>query len=110
MADFSWRGDGEFTEEHQYKTLVTEFESGAEQRRNKQPKRRIFRLPFTQFETEANEILDFFDSQQGRLSSFTWEHPDTGEVINVRFLNDKLERARIEGVAHDFTIDLIEVL
>lgn len=110
MADFYWRGNEEFTKEYQYQTLVTEFEKGPEQRRAKQPLRRVFRLPFTQFKEDADEIINFYHAQHGRLESFTWENPDTGEVITVRFMNDKLSRKRIRGFESRFTIDLIEVL
>lgn len=110
LTFFTWRGNEEFTKETEYRTLITEFENGPEQRRNKQPKRRIFQLPFNQFEEDAQDIRSFFEDRQGRLKSFYWQHPDTGEVIKVRFGNDTLSRKRLKGIAQSFTITLREIL
>lgn len=109
MAVFDWRGNEEFDEITRSDVLITQFR-GPEQRREKSPQRRAFKLPFTQFADVANEIRDFYNARGGPLESFDWVHPDTGETIRVRFNNDSLERTRIYGVAHDFSIELIEVL
>jgi phage-related protein len=109
MAVFTWRGNEEFEEIDRTDVLITQFR-GPEQRREKSPQRRAFRLPFSQFEDVANEIRDFYKARGGPLEAFDWVHPDTGETIRVRFNNDTLERTRIYGVAHQFDIELIEVL
>lgn len=110
LTFFTWRGDKQFTQETEFRTLVTQMENGPEQRRNKQPKRRIFQLPFTQFESDAQDITDFFEARQGRFDDFYWQHPDTGEGINVRFGNDNLSRNRDHGLAQSFQIILREIL
>jgi len=110
LTFFTWRGDEQFTKETEYRTLVTPFENGPEQRRSKQPKRRIFQLPFTQFEDVSVEIRQFFEQRQGRLESFYWQNPDTGEVVQVRFGNDNLSRERDNGIAQRFQIILREIL
>ncbi len=110
LTFFTWRGDEQFTKETEYRTLVTPFENGPEQRRSKQPKRRIFQLPFTQFEDVSKEIRQFFEQRQGRLESFYWQNPDTGEVVKVRFGSDNLSRQRDHGIAQSFQIILREIL
>ncbi len=110
LTFFTWRGDEEFSKEIEWGTLVTPFENGPEQRRNKQPKRRVFKLPFTQFQSDAQDIRDFFNARQGRYDDFYWQNPDTGEVINVRFASDNLSRSRIYDVAESFSITLREIL
>jgi len=110
LTFFTWRGSKDFTKQTEFVTLVTPFERGPEQRRNKQPKRRIFQLPFNQFESDAQDIRSFFEARQGRFDDFRWQNPDTGEVIKVRFGSDNLSRKRLEGVAQNFTITLREIL
>lgn len=106
---FHWRGDREYNEEYSPKTLVTQFENGPEQRRNKQKERRIFRLNFTKFANIADDILAFHRARNGQLESFYWNNPDTGEMVTVRFARDTLSRLRIYDRGHEFQIILREV-
>lgn len=70
--------------------LVSVFRDGSEQRRMKGagPKR-VFKLKFGGAmpitETEKAAIDAHYSGQNGNLTSFSWTHPDRGEVITVRY-------------------------
>ena len=95
-----------------WRTLVTRFESGREQRRSKSDApRRGFHLEFNAIpESTANAIRVFFDSRKGSWDSFSFTNPADGVTSTVRFADDTF---RLEHVATGIcclTIDLVEVL
>lgn len=69
-------------EELNYNTLITPFESGKEQRRQKwsQPKR-IFTLSFNAMaETELDRMWSFYQARAGAYGTFTFENPTDSPI------------------------------
>ena len=68
----------EFTKRRIFKTLVTDFEDGKEQRRTKwtRPKHTFQWGMSGLYAGEADYLYDFFNTRQGRGDSFYWEVPD----------------------------------
>lgn len=100
----------------QYKTLVTQFESGKEQRRSKGSPRRKFTLQFDKATTtsdDAQDIWDFFCARKGKYEKFLWDYekPDgTIEEVTVRFDTDMLERDVFMETIYSHGLTLIEVI
>lgn len=96
----------------EYKTLVSQFESGYEQRRQKrQNPIRSWRLEFknrtiTEFETMQTLIA----SKKGQMTAFLWTDPDDSVQYTVRFSADKLERTKEFYGLVNFNVDLVQVL
>lgn len=94
MAAFNFTPSFIYIEELKFKTIVSEAESGKEQRRKKwtNPKRE-FTLKFDAIDdTTAKSIRDFFIARGGRFEAFTWLNPLDNVVYTVRFTDDKLPR------------------
>ena len=99
-----------------YDTLITQFESGKEQRRAKGLPRRIFHLTFEKAASRndhAEEIYQFFVARKGRFEAFLWDYPKsdgTVEEVKVRFDTDMLSRKVFLDEIYSFGIDLVEVI
>ena len=99
-----------------YNTLVTQFESGKEQRRFKSLPRRKFQLNFEKqnmTNTEAQNIWDFFKARKGRYGSFLWDYKKsdgTVEEVTVRFAQDELNRDVFMETLYNHGLKLIEVI
>lgn len=70
--------------------LVTRHRDGSEQRRLKGPgSRRTFKLQFGTSQPITNverlAIVNHFATENGTLTAFNWTHPETAEVILVRY-------------------------
>jgi phage-related protein len=102
-------------EESMQKTevLVTTFRDGTEQRRLKgQGPLRTFKLKFgggmPVTNAERGFIVAHYTGQNGPLTSFSWTHPDRGEVITVRYVGPPT----FTNVGYNFynaTVELQEV-
>lgn len=112
--DFKYKNSWQLNSRH--KTLITKMESGKEQRRGKGQKRRRFVLEFdktSNFNNDAQEILDFFNEHEGELFAFLWDyvHPDGAvEEVTVRFNQSEFSAEAFKDKAHSFTLELIEVI
>lgn len=73
-----------------FKTLITPYPNGAEQRRSKGLQRRKWQLEFRLEETEAEALFDFFIAREGRYEAFCWTDPRTSVKYPVRFDQDEL--------------------
>src|SRR3990167_2437360 len=96
---FTVNPDFVYEQEKKYNTLITDFESGKEQRRKKwaNPKRRFLLRYRNIGQTEYNSIISFFDSQSGAFDTFSWTNPMDSVAYTVRFLEDTL---KVEELAY----------
>lgn len=112
METFSFNVNVPFEETINYKTLVTEFESGKEKRRKRwlTPKR-IFSLSFVgKNETDIDAIWDFYQARNGRYDPFSFVNPIDGVTYTVRFAEDNLTRELIAYKLHNSSLKLVQVL
>lgn len=111
MADFNYTCDKVVVETIVHSTLISSFENGYEQRRNKWANPlREFKLKFeNRTQAEMEDIRDFFLSKLGAYSSFTWENPNDGEEYTVRFEKDSLEITAIAYQIFSIEVRFVEV-
>lgn len=111
MSDFTYLPDFLIDEAVEYKTLVSEFENGAEQRRRK------WANPLSKWTlrfnnrtlSEMEEVRDFFKNKFGALMSFTWTNPNDSAEYTVRFAEDSFKFSRKAYGVYDFEFDFVEV-
>ena len=111
MSDFSYLPDFVFEETLEYKTLVSEFESGVEQRRRKwaAPLRK-WRLRFSnRTKADMELVRNFFSAKYGAFMAFTWTNPNDGAEYTVRFSDDSFKFTMKAYEVYDFEFDFIEV-
>jgi uncharacterized protein (TIGR02217 family) len=111
MSDFDFKPDVTIDEAVQYKTLISEFENGAEQRRSKwkNPLRKWSLRYKTRTLSEMNSVRDFFMGKKGAFSAFTWTNPNDSVEYMVRFVEDSFRFSLKAYQLYDFELDLIEV-
>lgn len=116
LEKFDFEYKNAWQDEIQFKTLITEFESGREQRRAKGLPRRKFTLEFdktTNYNNDAQAMWEFFVARKGKFEPFLfdWEKSDgTVEEVKVRFSQDNLNRSNFLTKAYSFGLELIEVI
>jgi phage-related protein len=111
MSDFNYTPDFTVDETVQYKTLVSEFENGAEQRRRKwaNPLRK-WTLRFRHRHlSEMNDIRNFFMGKCGAFGAFTWTNPNDSTEYTVRFAEDSFRFTLKAYRIYDFELDFVEV-
>ncbi len=111
MSDFTFTPDFVVDENVQYKTIVSEFENGTEQRRRKwsTPLRKWSLKFHNKTQSELNAIKSFFTSKYGAYASFTWTNPNDGVEYVVRFVEDSFKFALKAYQMYDVEFDLTEV-
>jgi uncharacterized protein (TIGR02217 family) len=111
MPDFIYNPDFVISETKEYKTLVSTFENGAEQRRKKwNSPLRSFKLQFrNRSQSEMENVKAFFSSKEGAFASFTWENPLDSQEYTVRFKEDSLAVDLIAYQMYNFNLEFIEV-
>ncbi len=111
MSEFTCLPDFVFEESLEYKTLVSEFENGAQQLRRKwQAPRHKWRLKFTsRTKSDMETVRDFFKSKYGALTAFTWTNPNDELEYAVRFVEDSFKFVMKAYQVYDFEFDLLEV-
>ena len=116
LAKFVWKANRAWQDGIQYNTLITQYESGKEQRRSKGLPRRKFILQFekaTTINADTQEIWEFFIARRGRFETFLWDYQKsdgTTEEVTVRFDMDALNRETFMSIVYSFGIALIEVI
>ena len=111
MSDFAYLPDFVFEETLEYKTLVSEFESGVEQRRRKwaTPLHK-WRLRFSnRTKADMELVRNFFSGKYGSFMSFTWTNPNDAVEYTVRFAEDSFKFTMKAFEVYDFEFDFIEV-
>ncbi len=106
---FDWEPN-DIDEQEIYRTLVTEMESGAEQRRKKGEPKRRYTMTFNRNRVDADEIYDFYKANEGRYGNFTFVHPITEETMTARFDTDIFSRQNAHALIYTFGISVIEIL
>jgi uncharacterized protein (TIGR02217 family) len=93
MADFSLSPDYALETSKEYKTLVSKFENGYEQRRQKWASvLREWKLVYKNRDaTDLSTITTVFDNKKGAFTSFTWTNPLDSTDYTVRFKEDSLK-------------------
>jgi len=111
MSDFALAPDYTFETTKDYRTLITEFENGAEQRRQVwAAQRRSWKLRYKNRDaTDLGTITTIFDSKKGMLTSFTWTNPVDSAEYTVRFKEDSLRYSNSVYGLYDIEFELIEV-
>lgn len=95
------------------RTLITEFESGKEQRRAVGASRKMWTRRFSHSTEEAQMVWDFFQARQGAYESFTLQVKEWDGVIRdytVRFTIDNLSQDIFFAIAASYGISFIQVL
>ena len=111
MATLTLTPDQAYEENVRYKTIVSEFESGYEQRRQKwaNPLRK-FRLVYTaRTAADYNTMLTFFNARKGSYDSFVWNNYNDSTNYNVRFVSDDISVRQRAYDVFDFEVELQEV-
>ena len=111
MAVFTWPCDPANVQESiHYRTLITEFESGKEQRRSKGTPRRRWSLKFRKDQVDADAIWSFYVARKGAYQAFTWTNPVDGVTHRVRFADDNLTRQVFWRLCYEYGITFLEVI
>lgn len=112
MADFELEPDFTVLKRTKYDTIVTQFESGVEQRRPRRAQKiREWVLQFrNRPASEVATVQTLFDSKQGAYESFTWLNPVDAVTYTVRFMEDSFEHRNHAFGFYDFDLTLVEVL
>lgn len=111
MPVLTWRPDpSRIQEEVLFRTLITQFESGREQRRAKGSPRRRWELRFRKGQLDADALWAFYVARRGAYEPFLWENPVDGQAYLVRFERDNLSRNVLWRAAYEYGLGLIEVL
>jgi len=111
MSDFTLSPDYVFDEKIQYKTIVSQFENGAEQRRAKWASgQRSWTLQFNnRTAADFDTVIDFVTAKKGAYSSFTWTNPNDATEYTVRFEEDSVSFSNKAYGVYDFNFRLTEV-
>lgn len=108
---FTWPCDpSKIDEELESSTLISQFQFGPEQRRQKGPPRRRWRLRFRKDQVDADAIWSFYVDRRGAYEAFLWTNPIDGRTYTVRFEQDILSRTVMWKVLFEYGLSLIEVV
>jgi hypothetical protein len=99
----------------QLNNLLISFDSGAEERRKRGKARRTWELTYPALYSDAYQTLyNFFIACSGSIVPFTWIHPETKVVYNVRFNSDNFTAKCIgknrKGSIWTLGLKIIEVI
>jgi phage-related protein len=111
MSDLSAAPDYVYDEEIQFKTLVTEFENGSEQRRAKwsSPLRKFTLSYRNKLTAEMETMRTLFLAKLGKSTAFTWTNPNDSVEYTVRFVEDSFKFSNKAYGVYDYDISLIQV-
>ncbi len=92
-----------------YKTQVSEFEDGTEERVDMwSTAKRAWRLQFKNIDKTTRDAIEaLFVEKKGRLTTFHWTCLDDSTQYTVRFNQDSLPFARTHVSRYDVEIELI---
>jgi hypothetical protein len=112
MAEFTTTPDFVFEETIEHHTLLSEFENGSEQRRNKwsQDKRKFSCVFKNRTKSEFETVRDFIIARKGAYESFTFTNPNDSTSYTVRLDGDTFAAQNKAFNLYDFDLKFIEVL
>lgn len=110
MPEFVWEPQYVWESTLGHKVLVSEFESGREQRRYKGRRPKQWKLTFRDRPEIIGAIQDFFDARKGSLEPFDWIPPGSNTPVSVRFEADTLSISSQGRVCAECELVLMEVL
>lgn len=111
MEAFTWPCDiARIDETIETNVLISEFDTGPEQRRVKGPPRRKWALRFRKDQVDADAIWSFYVERRGAFEAFLWTNPLDDIEYTVRFERDDLSRSVLWRVVFETGLTLIEVL
>lgn len=108
---FTFVPDQAIQHNKEYSIIVSEFENGSEQRRQKRdnPKNE-WTLSFkVRSKSERDSFVVFFDGQKGSLIPFSWTNPEDNISRLVRFKENTLSVEKIHYDLYNFSVQLLEV-
>lgn len=110
-SDLTLMPDYVYTEEIAYKTAISEFENGVEQRRSLWPNpKRKFTLQYNnRSSSDLETIQTLFQGKLGAFGSLTFTNPNDDTEYTVRFVEDSLKVEKVFYELYNFQFDLIEV-
>lgn len=96
----------------EYTTIISTFENGAEQRRQKRdnPNREWSLSYKLRTASEKNLFVAFFDSQKGNLKAFNWTNPEDNVQYLVRFKDGSLSVEQLKYDLYNYSVVLKEVV
>ena len=111
MADFTYLPDFVLVENKEYKTLISKFENGTEQRRGKwSSPLHTFNLQFkNRTQAEMEDLKAFFSDKEGMLDAFTWENPIDSTEYTVRFKEDGFTAELVAYQIYNVVLKFIQV-
>lgn len=114
MADFPTtpKYGYSFGKEIEFRTLVSNFENGAEQRRAKWSQgKRKFTVTYNAVSPANMTILyDFYVARKGSFESFNFTDPITSTVYAVRFVDNKMSFEEFTYNVRRTGLQMIQVL
>ena len=112
MAIFTWTPQLVYSYSPGYRTLISTFESGKEQWRQKWsvPRRRFHLVWNAISKSDADAIRAFFEARKGAYESFTFQNPADSISYTVRFIEDSLTQEFITPTICRLECDFIEVI
>lgn len=107
-----WHPQYVFSYGPSYKTAISDFDSGKEQRRQKwtSPRHRFHLVYNAITKTQADLMVAEFDTNKGAYTSFSWTNPADTNSYTVRFVEDSLMQEFITSTVCRLEFDLIEVI
>ena len=112
MSDLSLQPDLTLLETPEFDTIVTEYESGVEQKRARRAgSKRKWRLVYKKRPSADMEtIRDLFLAKKGKLTPFTWTNTNDSVEYTVAFGEDNFEFEYEGYEKYNFSIKLGQVL
>ena len=111
MATFPLTPDFVFKQGTKFNTVVSEFESGVEQRRAKwSGDLKEFDCMFNnRIKSDFTTLQSFFEAREGKLDTFDFVNPEDSLTYTVRFDDDTLSITHQTALIYSFKVKLKEV-
>ena len=96
----------------EYKTAISTFDSGKEQRRQKwtNPRRRFHLVYNAITKTVADLIRAEFENNKGAYTSFSWTNPFDSQSYTVRFAEDGFKQEFLTHAVCRVEVEFIQVV
>ena len=111
MSDLSLTPDFVYDEGISFKTLISPFENGYEQRRAKwaNPIRKFGLVYKNRPWSQITTLRDLFITKEGSATSFTFTNINDSVEYTVRFADDSFKPRYVSYGLYDLDISLLEV-